>query len=226
MVKSRVAPWIILGLLHAPVAAIQDPSGVTADELLEKAEAYQAALRDELANLRERRQRQEHRLNLFRDLFQQGLVSRLELNQVEEELATSAEVVATRESESDRVAHLIAEARLLAASSQVSEPAMELYPGRASWTLDEMTSLAVFFERSFGRPLPVSALGQTEIHSRLGLDHRTGLDLALHPASREGQAMMTYLRELDIPYIAFGRAVEGGATGAHIHVGPQSVRLR
>jgi hypothetical protein len=47
-----------------------------------------------------------------------------------------------------------------------------------------------FFVSKFGRTLPVSAFGQTRLHSRLGFDHRNGVDVALSPDSAEGRALI------------------------------------
>jgi hypothetical protein len=81
-----------------------------------------------------------------------------------------------------------------------------------------------FFISKFGRTLPVSAFGQTRLHSRLGFDHSNGIDVALSPDSTEGRAVLDRLRGLGVPFIAFRRAVPGVATGAHIHVGKPSPR--
>ena len=48
----------------------------------------------------------------------------------------------------------------------------------------------------------MSAYGQTALHDRMGLDHRDALDVAVHPDSPEGRALMEYLREAGIPFIA------------------------
>ena len=76
-----------------------------------------------------------------------------------------------------------------------------------------------------GRPLPVSAFGQTPAHDDLGFDHRNALDVAVHPDSPEGQALMTWLRGEGISFLAFRNAVAGEATGAHVHVGEPSSRI-
>jgi hypothetical protein len=81
-----------------------------------------------------------------------------------------------------------------------------------------------FFVSKFGRTLPVSAFGQTRLHSRLGFDHRNGVDVALSPDSAEGRALLGKLRSLGVPFIAFRKAIPGVATGAHIHVGRASPR--
>jgi len=81
-----------------------------------------------------------------------------------------------------------------------------------------------FFTSTFGRSLPVSAFGQTRLHSRLGFDHRNGIDVALSPDSAEGRAVLNKLRTFGVPFIGFRRAIPGVATGAHIHVGRPSPR--
>ena len=82
-----------------------------------------------------------------------------------------------------------------------------------------------FFVSRFARSLPVSALGQTPVHDRLGLDHRNALDVAVHPDSEEGRAVIEYLERHGIPFRAFRRFVPGASTGAHVHVGRVSVRI-
>jgi hypothetical protein len=77
----------------------------------------------------------------------------------------------------------------------------------------------------FGRALPISALGQTALHDRLGFDHRNAIDLAVHPDSPEGRALMEHLRAQGIPFIAAWGAIPGSASGAHIHVGQPSPRM-
>lgn len=81
-----------------------------------------------------------------------------------------------------------------------------------------------FFISKFGRTLPVSAFGQTHLHSRLGFDHRNSVDVALSPDSAEGRALLGKLRGFGVPFIAFRKAIPGVATGAHIHVGKPSRR--
>ena len=81
-----------------------------------------------------------------------------------------------------------------------------------------------FFLSKFGRTLPVSAFGQTRLHSRLGFDHRNSVDVALSPDSREGRVLMNKLRAFGVPFITFRKAIPGIATGAHIHIGRPSPR--
>ena len=87
-----------------------------------------------------------------------------------------------------------------------------------------VSDIKSFFISKFGRTLPVSAFGQTRLHSRLGFDHRNGVDVALNPDSLEGRALLGKLRGFGVPFIAFRKAIPGIATGAHIHVGRPSHR--
>ena len=81
------------------------------------------------------------------------------------------------------------------------------------------------FEREFGKPLPVSAMGETAVHRALGFDHRGRVDVAVYPDTPEGIWLRNYLTTNHIPYFAFRHAVPGKATGAHIHLGPMSTHL-
>jgi hypothetical protein len=107
-----------------------------------------------------------------------------------------------------------------------SSVALIRYAGTSAWLLSNATQVETFFNSTFKQALPISAFGQTAVHDRLGFDHRNSLDVALHPDSAEGQALMTYLRSAGIPFIAFRHAVPGAATGAHIHIGYPSKRLQ
>ncbi len=100
------------------------------------------------------------------------------------------------------------------------------YNGPTAWSLKTgAAKIEQFFITRFGRPLPVSAYGQTALHDRMGLDHRDALDVAVHPDSPEGRALMEYLREAGIPFIAAWGVVPGATSGAHIHVGQPSPRI-
>jgi hypothetical protein len=100
-----------------------------------------------------------------------------------------------------------------------SSPAILRSSGAAGWTLAQAASVQRFFQSSFGRTLPVSAYGQTATHDRMRFNHRNSMDVAVHPDSAEGRALIAYLRSNGIPFIAFRSAVPGAATGAHVHIG-------
>ncbi len=99
------------------------------------------------------------------------------------------------------------------------------YNGHSSWSLTVVEKIAKFFQARCGQPLPISAMGQSATHDRMGLDHREALDIALQPDSEEGRALIGFLRINGIPFIAFRSRVLGMSTGAHIHVGRPSPRV-
>jgi len=99
------------------------------------------------------------------------------------------------------------------------------FSGLNNWGLQDAGKIENFFMQRFGRQLPISAFGQTAVHNRLGFAHYNAMDVALSPDSFEGQALMTYLRSENIPFLGFRQAVPGSATGAHIHVGKTSSRF-
>ncbi|MEZ5402042.1 MAG: hypothetical protein R2729_20385 [Bryobacteraceae bacterium] len=114
----------------------------------------------------------------------------------------------------------------LAESPETGLGLADRYDGDGILLPAQIRYLETAFEREFRRPLPVSANGETELHRSLGFDHRGRIDVGLHPDSREGGWLKRHLELLKVPYIAFRGAVRGQSTGAHIHMGPPSNRIR
>ena len=99
------------------------------------------------------------------------------------------------------------------------------YSGTVPFGLADAAKVQRFFLERIGRPLPISAYGQTAVHDRFGFDHRQAIDVAVHPDSAEGQALAEFLRSVGFSFVAFRQAVAGAATGAHFHIGEPSRRL-
>jgi hypothetical protein len=99
------------------------------------------------------------------------------------------------------------------------------FNGGSSWSLKDASMVEKYFSQNFGHNMPISAYGQTRTHDRMGFDHRNAVDVALHPDSAEGRALIRHLRGSGIPFVAFKNAVPGSATGPHIHIGKPSVRI-
>lgn len=99
------------------------------------------------------------------------------------------------------------------------------YLGRASFTAQDLQRLELAYLAKFATPLPISANGDTAVHRSLGFDHRGRVDVAINPDQREGLWLRHYLEANHISYFAFRAAVPHKATGAHIHIGPQSTKL-
>lgn len=97
--------------------------------------------------------------------------------------------------------------------------------GTGKWKLSDAGKIEEFFVAKFKKSLPLSAFGQSHLHTRWGWDHRNGMDVGLHPDSAEGRALIGFLRAEAIPFLAFRGAVPGVATGPHIHIGNRSPRI-
>ena len=115
-------------------------------------------------------------------------------------------------------------ARIERPSSSPIKSTNEVAQDSLRWSLADAKKVESFFLIKFGRPLPTSAFGQSDIHDRWGLDHRQGLDIGLHPDSMEGIALIDFLRVEKIPFLTFRHAMPGVATGPHIHIGWPSHR--
>jgi hypothetical protein len=98
----------------------------------------------------------------------------------------------------------------------------EHHDGRLTFSDDDLKQLEREFQSTFGRPLPVSAHGESSVHRAMGFDHRGRTDVAVSPDTTEGAWVRRYLTAKGVSFYAFRSAVKGKATGAHIHIGPAS----
>ena len=164
-------------------------------------------------------------------LYTQGLVSRRDLEAGEQAVKDAQRTLDEARQQLRESAQLIAEIK---ARPGLKSPASRGYAatsavmrsnGSARWSLTLVSKVKDFFASAFRRELPISALGQTGTHNRMGFDHRNSVDVALHPDSTEGKALIDFLRRSGIPFIAFRAAVPGAATGAHIHIGYPSSKM-
>jgi hypothetical protein len=170
-----------------------------------------------------------------RHLLENGIISRKEFEETEAAVERVRQKVEETRQKMVEAEHALAEAttaRALAGLPPLRPGGFEhsagliRFNGAAAWSLKADTvKLQQFFMTRFGRSLPISSYGQTPLHDRMGLDHRDALDVAVHPDSPEGRALMDYLRAAGIPFIAAWTAVPGATSGAHIHVGQPSPRI-
>jgi hypothetical protein len=105
-------------------------------------------------------------------------------------------------------------------------PTPDTLSGTGRWKISDSSRVENFFVSRFKRLLPLTAFGQSDLHTRWGLDHRHGIDVGLHPDSVEGKALIQFLLSEEIPFLAFRSSVPGVATGPHIHIGHSSPRMR
>jgi hypothetical protein len=231
----------VLTILALAVAPPAGPAAPPAAPQLDAARATQAeaarryrASLDALLPLHEAAEaRAATEATRRRALLAQGLIARADVEAAERALTEARQTVArTRDAmrEADALVIDAEAARELAAlpppAPGETQERLSLirFAGSARWSPAAMPALERFFTGRFGHPLPVSALGQTAAHDRLGFDHRNAVDVAVHPDSVEGRALLDHLRASGISFLAFRAARPGVATGAHIHIGSPSPR--
>jgi len=207
------------------------------EEFIKATNDYKASLEKLLASYQKNVAKAETRLSQTRELFAQGLVSKNDVEAGERTLAEANDKVAdTRQrinSADAQIADTLVEAEAekslakagpMAKGSLLKTAAYIRYNGAAPWALSDAWKVQRFFLETFKKPLPIAVFGQGAIHDRWRLDHHNAMDVSLHPDSAEGQALLNFLRNNGIPFLAFRQAIPGTATGPHIHVGRPSHR--
>lgn len=200
------------------VATVQDMTPIDAQLMTEAAQRRV----DRQAKLVENR----------RNLLDQGILSKSEFSSYQDELENRLRTLDLAHTRSN----LLEQLRQMAATERESERAlaqtasakavMIRYEGNGLFNLKDMVTISREFEKRFHETLPISAMGQTLVHQALGLDHRNRVDVALNPDQPEGVWLRHFLESVHIPYIAFRSALAGAATAPHIHIGPESTRLK
>jgi hypothetical protein len=242
--RSRTRGWVLvvaLGLVLAPgVAAAQrgpaerkSLADLTA-EVARTTQKYRDAVARSMpiheANVREAAAAVQER----RALHAAGALSAAYVEEAERALAAAQRELDEAQEALDEADRLLFEAELQQRLAKLAplprggyEDAATLvrFNGATPWSLRNVPALEQRFQAAFGRSLPISAFGQTKLHDRLGLDHRTAVDVAVHPDSAEGRWLMQDLRQAGIPFIGVRGMVPGASTGAHVHIGASSPRL-
>lgn len=165
----------------------------------------------------------------LRMLYSEGLIARIELEKSEQELTAAK----TRVEETKKAQELASKAQELAKTKSFVKPTLMRLNSSAtvrrstagSWSISNLSTVQQFFSTTFGRPLPTSTIGQSATHNRMRWNHRNAVDVGLHPDSTEGRALIAYLQNSGIPFLAFRGAIPGVSTGPHIHIGSPSQRL-
>jgi hypothetical protein len=188
---------------------------------------------EEMVRAAERRlERSRERLERLRRLVEEGALPARALEEPRQELLRRERTLELARRHAQLFEELLAgaqaEAALAGAQDRDLDPAEEMFrwEGRPVLSASQFDRIRRAFERRFNRPLPVSANGDTAVHRALGFDHRGRVDVALHPDQPEGRWLLELLERLGVPYYAFRSSVPGKSTGAHIHLGPPSTRLR
>lgn len=219
-----------LALAAAPARAAGDPR----EDLVEANRVYRASLERVIPFYEGELRRATETLDRYTDFYPRGIVARRDVEDAAAMVARARGKLEDARREivhSDALAAEIEAQREAAARRKLREGEYEAtdrlvrFQGPRTGALADLPRIQSFFAGRFGRPLPVSALGQTTAHDRLGLDHQHAIDVAVHPDTAEGRALMAYLRELGLTFFAYRGPVPGAATGAHIHIGRPSERM-
>ncbi len=230
VVRSFAVSLVSIALVATALASVP---GEEFEALAAAAREHKASLLRLLALQEQDLDRATNDVARLRALLARELVARRDLEDAERRhAALGGDVMKTR-AEAAHVESVIGEALAAAALARVPPPApgeerhtpdVFAFAGRGGWSLARLPSVERFFAERFGRRLPVSALGQTAVHDRLGFDHRHAVDVAIHPDTAEGHALVAFLKAQGIPFLAFRGPERGASTGAHFHVGEPSLR--
>lgn len=214
-----------------------DEVGQLRDSYIKTTKEYKASLQKLLALYEASEQKAEQRLAQSKGLYQDGLISRKQLEDSERALAVEQGKVSGVEQQIASADTQIAEALIeiegdkqiakigrLAKGRLVQTSSSIRFNGGSGFLLANAGKIQTFFLQKFSRPLPIAVFGQGAIHDRWRLDHHNAMDISLNPDGPEGQALMEYLRANGIPFSAFRGAIPGVATGPHIHIGLPSHR--
>jgi hypothetical protein len=246
----RLATWLLLLTAIVSVYAIIAPAqkkkakrvapqtelARLRDEFIQATKDYKASLTRLLALYERDVTKAEEKVAQSQKLLAEGLISKNQVIQNEAALAAARDKVNEAQRQMANADTQIANALLEAqAEAQLAKIPMRRgallrttsyirYSGSVGWNLSDAWKVQRFFMDSFRKQLPVAVFGQGAIHDRWRLDHRNAMDVSLHPDGPEGQALMNYLRQNGIPFLAFRSAIPGTATGPHIHIGRPSHR--
>lgn len=213
---------------------LSDAASQSRENLIAASNTYRESLERLLALQKQDEERAAETVEKSRKLLELGVIAQKQVEESEQILTEARAKSAETGKQIESVNHLVAEVE--AAEQLAKMPAEPLgtfrstgllvrFVGASRWNLSDYGKVDAFYRLKFGKPLPLSAFGQTETHNRLGFDHTNAIDVAVHPDSSEGQALVDFLYNQGISFIAIRGAIHGSATGAHIHIGPSSRRI-
>ena len=228
LVKQGALPNSTLGEAEAKVADAQDEAVL--DATLYNSPHMQDMTAEEeeqmVAAATRRLERAQTRMDARQKLLDLGIIAKAEMTSVGAEVTNRQLVL---ELAQNRVKLIDQLRQIVVAEKQLEmhtlSNSMIRYDGKADFKLDELPAIQKDFKAHFHHDLPVSAIGQTQLHASMGLDHSNKVDVALNPEQTEGLWLRSYLEKLHISYLAFRSAVIGAATAPHIHIGTGSTRL-
>jgi hypothetical protein len=216
--------------------AVQTELQQLRDRYIATTREYKESLQKLLELYQDSLKKAEKRHENSRTLFEQGLLSKRDLEESERVITDAKLKIATTQQQiagaDTQIAQALVEVetdkqmKKLAArrGALMQTTSLIRFTGAGHWLLSQASSIESFFQQTFKRPLPVAVFGQGAIHNQWRLDHRNAMDISLRPDEPEGQALIDFLKRNGIPFSAFRTAIPGVATGPHIHIGMPSHR--
>lgn len=216
------------------IKQLNEAANQSRENLIKASNTYRESLEHLLILQKQDEQRASELIKKRRELVELGIISKREVDESEQALTAAQAKTAETEKQIDSVEQLVAEVNAAEELSKQppapqgtfhSSGLLVRFVGSTNWNLGDFGKVDAFYRLKFSRPLPVSAFGQTETHNHLGFDHHNAVDVAVHPDSAEGQALIAFLQGQGISFIAIRGAIPGSSTGAHIHIGAGSRRI-
>jgi hypothetical protein len=229
MVQTGAVPRVQLQKAEAAVADAQDAAIIRKTIYSQDLTEAQATDLVDAASRRFERRKQAY--DDAKKLVDAGIAAQnsLEAKLQELDFARTESQLAGNRAELAREIAAMAEAEAAMPRTTIEPtpeaPSVMRFDGNGVFTPVMLSRIETAFSARFGKPLPISANGDTAVHRALGFDHTGRVDVAVHPDEPEGVWLMQYLVANKIPYFAFRQAVAGKATGAHIHIGPGSTHV-
>ncbi len=233
LVEAGAAPRAALDKAQAEIADAMDEAilrrtlyGVSR---IEDSTEEQAA--EMVAAARRRVERKQARLDELKPLVEQGIYARNAAAPLIDdltELSKTLELALSREKFLREMADMARAEQSFDRIDAMMEPhpLSERFDGQGVFSQTQWKKILLAFETSFGKPIPVSAHGETAVHKALGFDHRGRIDVAISPDAPEGVWLRDFLTKEKVPFFAFRAAIAGKSTAPHIHIGPPSLRIR
>lgn len=225
-VEAGVAPRVRLDAAEAALIDARD--AVTLQKTLYGTEVTEDQVGEMVAAARRRLDRRSADFARIETLVAEGGLARVSLDLPKENLNFARHEFELAESRARLIAEIAGMARAeeaLAAADSANVPLIDRFDGKGSLSDADVLRLEAAYALKFEAALPVSARGETSTHKSLGFDHRGRVDVAIHPDTPEGEWLRQYLLDANLPFFSFRTAVPGKATNAHIHIGPQSLRI-
>ncbi|MEK7832808.1 MAG: hypothetical protein AAB401_17075, partial [Acidobacteriota bacterium] len=213
---------------------LSDAASQSRENLIAASNTYRESLERLLALQKQDEERATQTIEKSRKLLELGVIAQKQVEESEQVLIAAKAKSAETEKQIESVNNLMAEVETAEQLAKMpaqgqgtfrSSGSLVRFVGASRWNLNDFGKVDAFYRLKFGKPLPVSAFGQTQTHNHLGFDHSNALDVAVHPDSAEGQALVDFLYNQGISFIAIRGAIQGSATGAHIHIGASSRRI-